>query len=304
MRIVAFPAVAAMALVSLACSQQATEDTAMATSEDVGSEVEDWHLDDEAGRGTETSPVLSEREAGRRPASIDDLGLRPSGAADAVSGKPAPLGDGSGNPPPAGPVPAQGYALLSSKSEMQVGRTYAVKLQVGEERRLDDMRETAQSMGDATETGALEMAPFVCGELTANGFKVDQPLRQCQNRGRSPQVSFDWEVSPETERPLTLQAKAITYDSPGGDPIDQRDSETLEITVNADGWTKLKAWLANATDAMGGLRVFLIGLLGVLAVLSAIVWRLKRLGKKPEGGLAEPAYDEPPRGPSGDAPQG
>ncbi|WP_155806039.1 hypothetical protein [Erythrobacter litoralis] len=184
--------------------------------------------------------------------------------------------------------PDAGYALLAAKPEMEVDERYPVKLLVGEKERLEDMSAAAQSIGDMTQSGELELAPYICGILTAPGFVVEEEMRQCQDRGRSPEVSFTWHVAPNTDRPLTLQAKAITYDTEGGRPIDQRDSETLQIAVNASGFTKFNIWVREMTESVGGLRILLLAILAMLGVVSAIVWRLKTMGSKPDDGALRP----------------
>ena len=180
-----------------------------------------------------------------------------------------------------------GRAILAAETEMDVGEYHTVKLLVGEEDRVEDMTRAAESIGSATTSGPLELAPYICGELDANGFEVREPLRQCQQRGRSPQVSFTWNVSPISDRALTLRAKAITYDRENGSAMDQRDSQTLQIVVNADIFDKFNFWVRDMTESMGGLRNLLLAILAVLGVVSAIIWRIRNLGNSPDAGEVE-----------------
>ena len=67
-----------------------------------------------------------------------------------------------------------------------------------------------------------------------------------------------------------------------GQPLDQIDSETISVAVTADGISRFDATIKRLTGSAGGLRTFLLAVLGVVGVLSVIVWRVRNLGKKPE----------------------
>lgn len=164
---------------------------------------------------------------------------------------------------------------------MAVGQFYPVRLVVGKRDRADQIKRAAGAEGEVS-TGEMKLGPWICAELKAAGFKVKGAPRQCKRKAGSPQVSFDWEVSPEQPRDLTLSASVQSLTEQDGQPLDQIDSETITVAVTADTIASFDKTVERLTGSAGGLRTFLLAVLSVLGVLSVIFWRIRNLGKKPD----------------------
>jgi hypothetical protein len=162
-----------------------------------------------------------------------------------------------------------------------VGQYYPVRLVVGRKERATQIEQAAGQPGEVT-TGDIALGPWICAQLSAASFDVRGELRQCKRRGAAGQVSFAWDVSPEVARELRLSATVQSLAEKDGQPLDQIDSETITVTVSADGITSFDATIKRLTGSAGGLRTFLLAVLGVLGVVSVIVWRVRNLGKKPD----------------------
>lgn len=182
-----------------------------------------------------------------------------------------------------------GVASLGAARSMKVGEFYPVKLVVGRKERAAQIARAAGASGDVT-TGELKLGPWICAELKAVDFAVRGERRLCQRKAGSPQVSFQWEVSPEQERQLTLAATVQSLTEKNGQPLDQIDSETIAVAVTADAITRFDQQIKRLTGSAGGLRAFLLAVLSALGVLSVIVWRIRNLGQKPDkDALKDPA---------------
>lgn len=174
-----------------------------------------------------------------------------------------------------------GIAALGAPREMAVGQFYPVKLVVGKEERADQIKRAAGADGEVS-TGQIKLGPWICAQLKAVDFEVRGDLRQCKRKAGSPQLSFDWEVSPEQPRDLTLSATVQSLTEQDGQPLDQIDSETIKVAVTADGIASFDNTVQRLTGSAGGLRTLLLAVLSALGVLSVIVWRVRNLSKKPE----------------------
>jgi len=103
-------------------------------------------------------------------------------------------------------------------------------------------------------------------------------------------MTFKWQVSPKVNRALTLKAQVTTYVSEGGQNLGAVGTNTVSVNVNASTWWRFDQAVNRMTGSLMGLREALLALLAVLAVVSAIIWRLKNMGAKPEkGDLDAPA---------------
>lgn len=174
-----------------------------------------------------------------------------------------------------------GIAALGAPRAMAVGEYYPVRLVVGRKERQRQIEQAGGQPGEVT-TGDIALGPWICAELSAVDFDVRGEGRQCKRRGAAAQVSFAWEVSPEKARQLSLSATVQSLAEKDGQPLDQIDSETISVAVTADGISSFDATIKRLTGSAGGLRTFLLAVLGVVGVLSVIVWRVRNLGKKPE----------------------
>ncbi|UIP08294.1 hypothetical protein LY632_14260 [Erythrobacter sp. SDW2] len=174
-----------------------------------------------------------------------------------------------------------GVASLGAPRKMEVGRYYPVNLVVGRKERAEQIAQAAGASGEVT-SGELKLGPWICAELKAVDFAVKGEKRQCQRKAGSPQVSFQWEVSPQQERKLALAATVQSLTDKDGQPLDQIDSETIAVEVTADTITRFDKQIERLTGSAGGLRTFLLAVLSALGVLSVIFWRIRNLGKKPD----------------------
>ncbi len=174
-----------------------------------------------------------------------------------------------------------GIAALGAPRAMAVGQFYPVKLVVGKQERAEQIERAAGAEGEVS-TGEIKLGPWICAELKAADFEVRGDLRQCKRKAGSPQLSFDWEVSPQQPRDLMLSATVQSLTEKNGQPLDQIDSETIRVAVTADGISSFDHTVQRLTGSAGGLRTFLLAVLSALGVLSVIVWRVRNLGKKPD----------------------
>lgn len=182
-----------------------------------------------------------------------------------------------------------GVAALGAAREMEVGHSYPVRLIVGKEERREAI-EAAAGAPDEVTSAEMSLGPWICAELKAVDFEVTGERRQCKRRRGSPQVSFDWEVTPRQARELTLSATVQSLTEKDGQPLDQIDSETIAVAVTADGISSFDNTVERLTGSAGGLRTFLLAVLGVIGVISVIIWRIRNLGKKPDkDALKDPA---------------
>jgi len=185
-----------------------------------------------------------------------------------------------------------GNATLAAPESMDAGQSYDVFVIVGTKEQRASIEETAASVG-TFQTGEIKLAPYVCAELSAEGFTANPTLSdgpQCTERGAAPEMTFKWQVSPKVNRALTLKAQVTTYVSEGGQNLGAVGTNTVSVNVNASTWWRFDQAVNRMTGSLMGLREALLALLAVLAVVSAIIWRLKNMGAKPEkGDLDAPA---------------
>jgi hypothetical protein len=223
------------------------------------------------------SPAGSWREAGVLPSGFVDcpeLGTIASSDACAV-GKRA-----------FGPL---GIATLSAERSMLVDRSYPVRLMVG----LDELQHKFEADAGKHELSAsagLRLGDWICAELHATNFNQDNTeKRQCKKRGGSPQVRFDWKVSPTAKGRQVLAATVQSLSDEGGTPFEQIDSNKVSIAVHTDSVTWIEELLDGAvrivnklTDLAGSVKALLLIVAAIIAAVSLIIWRWKYLGRRPE----------------------
>lgn len=178
----------------------------------------------------------------------------------------------------------EGNATLAAPPSMDAGESYDVFVTVGTKEQRASIEETARSVG-TFETGELLLAPYVCAELSAEGFITDPALNsgpQCKERGAAPEQTFKWQVSPEVNRELTLKAQVTTYVSEGGQSLGAVGTNTVSVKVNAGLWWRFDAAVNKATNSALGLQELLGILAAIIGIISLIVWRIKNMGKKPD----------------------
>ena len=189
-------------------------------------------------------------------------------------------------------APLEGLAVLAASATMDPDTFYDVSLAVGLAKQSEELEEAGESIG-TFETAEIALAPWICAELIAAKCIIDEVKgspRQCKKRAAMGGTSFNWEVSPTVDEPLTLRARVESRLGEEGAIIDSVDSNTLAITVNASAWWRFDQTVKRMTGSILGLRELLLALLAALAVVSAIIWRLKNMGAKPEkGDLEAPA---------------
>lgn len=185
----------------------------------------------------------------------------------------------------------EGNATLAAPASMDAGQRYDVFVTVGTKEQRAVIEERARSVGTFA-TGELLLAPYVCAELSAEGFNVVPALSegpQCKERGAAPEQTFKWQVSPKVNRELTLKADVTTYVSKGGQSLGAVGTNTVLVKVNAGAWWQFDAAVKRATNSAVGLRELLAIIAAIIGIISVIVWRIKNVGKKPdEGALALP----------------
>ena len=176
---------------------------------------------------------------------------------------------------------ALGVASLGAAKTMRMGQAYPVRLIVGKKDKQEQIEAVAGSAGAVT-TGELKLAPWICGSLQAPEFDIRGDERQCKRRGASSQVSFEWTVVPKIARKLTLSAKAESLAGKDGEMLDQVDSEVITVDVDASNKVKVNSFMADLTEALGGLRNLLLALLAVIGVIGTIIWRVRKIWKNPD----------------------
>ena len=186
-----------------------------------------------------------------------------------------------------------GVAVLSTKQEMKITKPkqfYAVKVIAGKKEREGQIDDSALAFGKPSK-GYIKYGKWICAELHAAQFEILKGIekRQCEASGDSPQVSFDWEVSPLSEGNHIVAATVQSFLEKNGALSDQIDSNTLTVAVTADSVTWWERQLDNVKriidkliELAGSLRNLLLVFAAIIAAISLIIWRLKGLGKKPE----------------------
>jgi len=176
---------------------------------------------------------------------------------------------------------APGIAAFGAPRAMALAQYYPVKLVVGKAERAKEITAAAGTTGEVS-TAKVGLGPWVCAQLQATDFDVKGDLRQCQRRAGSPQISFNWEVSPKREDTLRLSATVQTLTEKDGRPLDQIDSAVIAVAVTGDSISRFDKWMERLTGSAGGLRTFLLALASALGVLSVVIWRIRTLGQKPD----------------------
>lgn len=175
----------------------------------------------------------------------------------------------------------KGIAAFDPPRAMHMGRQYPVKLVIGSE----DV--AAQVVDSATDAGSVKtvdvrLGAWICAELLAPQFDVAGEAKQCRERGAARIMGFDWTVSPKLDGRLKLGVKIESFAQKGGAPLDAMDSRMIAVDVKADAIGRFDMMVSRLTDSLGGVRSFLLALLSALGVISAIVWRVRKLGQKPD----------------------
>lgn len=181
-----------------------------------------------------------------------------------------------------------GVASLAAEPKMRLKKTYPVKLIVGTKERQQQNQAVLEPFGEVS-SGDLVLGPWICAELSATNFTLSGENPTCQRRGSSPQVSFEWAVTPVAAGRHRLSATVQSKTERDGEPFEQIDSNHLSIDVEADVGSRFEEASATGSkvlDAIGGFFGSLTGLLtaiaGLLAALGVVIWRWKQLGSRPE----------------------
>lgn len=175
----------------------------------------------------------------------------------------------------------KGIAAFDPPRSMHMGKDYPVKLVIGSEEVAAQVVDAATDAG-AVKTVDIRLGSWICAELLAPQFDVTGERRICRERGLAQTMSWDWTVSPNQDGRLKLGVKVESFAEKNGTPLDAIDSRMIAVDVEADALGRFDMMVSRLTESLGGLRTMLLALLSALGVLSAVVWRVRTLGKKPD----------------------
>lgn len=175
----------------------------------------------------------------------------------------------------------KGIAAFDPPRSMHMGKDYPVKLVIGNEEVAAQIVDAATDAGEV-KTVNIRLGSWICAELLAPQFDVTGDRRICRERGLSQTMSWDWTVSPNQDGKLKMGVKVESFAEKNGTPLDAIDSRMIAVDVQADTLGRFDMMVSRLTESLGGVRTLLLALLSALGVLSAVIWRVRTMGKKPD----------------------
>ncbi len=174
-----------------------------------------------------------------------------------------------------------GVASFDPPRNMTRGEAENVRLIIGADQSVEDTENLAED-GGAPVSLTIDLGLWVCAELFASNFELQSEKVQCHNFGRGRFKSFDWDIVPLREGSQSLQVEVISYDRKGGDIVDSIPSRAIDVTVDVRLPDQIDDGSKVISAIFGSMRNMLLSLAGLIAALGVVVWRIRRIGKKPD----------------------
>lgn len=174
-----------------------------------------------------------------------------------------------------------GVAAFDPPRDMTRGVKETIRLVIGSEQSVEDVEAKAEDEGNPV-SEALDLGLWVCAELIAENFAVEQDLEQCYSRGRSRYKVISWNVTPEKGGNQIVQVQVSSYAQKGGELIDSIPSDAISVSIAVTGSDKMVGFFDEISKVLLSLKGMLAILLSVVGIIAAIVWRSKRIGQKPD----------------------
>jgi hypothetical protein len=190
-----------------------------------------------------------------------------------------------------------GVAAFNPQRAMTLNKPVRLTLTIGAQAEAADVVRTAGGTPGQAATVGIRIGRYMTATLTGSAFQIVPVGNPQRDLGASSAETWQWDVTPLSRGPQTLQAQIETFAESQGErtrvSLFRSDPVSIDVAVTgeqarADAINQASRELETTKPLLDNLAIWLGSLAAVVLAAGIVWWRIRNFGRRPKDDDPEP----------------